>query len=82
MQSICIALGFIITLAFLWFISNALVEGFCDGKNIHHLIRLFCKAILLITMLGILFCMSKCEGVSSNEYTPTGETTLEHYEPR
>lgn len=77
-----ILLASIITLAVVAFIANALVDGYADGKDINKWIMIVCKAIVCIILLGVLMLLGKCGTSLENEYTPSGETTLEHYEPR
>ena len=74
-------IGTLISLAFIAFIANALVEGYTEGNNIPKWIKMLCKVTLSIIFIGILAIMAKC-GSSEHEHTPSGETTLEHYEPR
>lgn len=77
-----IYIAIVITLAFIAFIANALVDGYTEYKNIPLLIKIICKIIVGAILFGALLLLGKCGCSSGYEYTPTGETTLEHYEPR
>lgn len=74
--------GILITLTIIVFIANALVDGYVDDKNINKWVMIICKAIVCIILFGGLILLSKCGCSLENEYTPSGESTLEHYEPR
>ena len=75
-------LALVITLAIIAFIAEALVEGFADGKNINKWAMIGYKVIVGAIFLSALLLLGKCGCASEYEYTPSGETTLEHYEPR
>ena len=75
-------LALVITMAIIAFIANALVDGYTEGKNIPQWSKIIGKVIVGAILLGALLILGKCGCSSEYEYTPSGETTLEHYEPR
>ncbi|MBR7134857.1 MAG: hypothetical protein IKC85_04810 [Bacteroidaceae bacterium] len=77
-----VLIALVITLAIIAFIADALVEGFANGKNINKWAIIGYKVIVCIILFGVLILLGKCGCTSGYEYTPSGETTLEHYEPR
>lgn len=74
--------GAVITFAFIAFIAHGIVEAYTEDKNIPVWVKVFCKVIVGVFLLGMLMLLGKCKCASGYEYTPNGETTLEHYEPR
>lgn len=77
-----LVLGIIITFAFIGFIAHGFVEGYTEGKNTCIWVKLICKVILGLFLFGALMLLGKCGCASGYEYSPSGETNLEHYEPR
>lgn len=75
-------LGTLILFGVIAFVSNALIDGYTEDMNVPKWAKIIYKAILGFVLLGILILLGKCGCSSAYEYTPTGETTLEHYEPR
>lgn len=75
-------LGTIVLFAVIAFSANALVDGYTEDMNVPKWAKIIYKVILGIILLGILILLGKCGCASEYEYTPSGETTLEHYEPR
>lgn len=74
--------GVFITLAIIAFTANAFVDGYTEGKNAPKWAKIIGKVIVGAILLGALLLLGKCGCSSEYEYTPSGETTLEHYEPR
>lgn len=68
--------------AIIAFTANALVDGNTEGKNISKWAKMFYKVLVGAILFGVLLLLGKCGCSSGYEYTPNGETTLEHYEPR
>lgn len=77
-----ILLATIMALAVIAFISNAFVDGYVDGKNVNKWEMVIYKVIVCTILFGGLMVLSKCGCASGYEYSPSGKTTLEHYEPR
>ena len=75
-------LGTIVLFAVISFSANALVDGYTENMNVPKWAKIIYKVILGIVLLGILILLGKCGCSSGYEHTSTGETTLEHYEPR
>ncbi len=71
-----------ITLAVIAFVSNVFVDGYTEDKNIPQWIKIISKVIVAAILFGLLMLLGKCGCSSEHEYTPSGETTIEHYEPR
>ena len=80
MRFIALALLF----AFIYYLVNGLIDGFLSEESpvlseLEILMLKLASTILVILFLGLL---SRC-GCTSEEYESTsGETSLEHYEPR
>ncbi len=75
-------LGAIITLAFIAFVAHGIVDAYTEGKNISICVKVLCKVIVGVFLFGVLMLLGKCGCASGYEYSPSGETNLEHYEPR
>ena len=75
-------LGVIITLAFIAYIAHGIVEAYTEGKNIPIWVKVLCKVIVGVSLFGLFMLLGKCGCASGYEYSPSGESTLEHYEPR
>ena len=74
--------GVFITFAIITFIANALVDGYTEDMNPPKRTKIICKVIVGVMLFGVLLLLGRCGCSSGDEYTPSGETTLEHYEPR
>lgn len=74
--------GFLVSLAFIAFTANAFFDGYTESKNIPQWEKIIGKVIVGTILFGALMLSVKCGCSSEYEYTPSGETTLEHYEPR
>lgn len=72
----------IILFATLYFIANALVEGFTQDKDMHKATRIGLKVLVTLLLAFLLGALSKCGCTSEEEYSPSGKSTMEHYEPR
>lgn len=75
-------IGAVITFAFLAFIAHCIVEAYTEKKDITIWVKVLYKVIVGVFLFGMLILLGKCGCASECEYTPSGETTLEHYEPR
>lgn len=75
-------IGTVITFAFIAFIAHSVVEAYTEKKDIAIWVKVLCKVIVGVFLFGMLMLLGKCGCASEYEYTPSGETTLEHYEPR
>lgn len=76
-------IGIIITFAVIAFVANALVDGYTENQNVKKWKLMLYKIIVSIILFWLLMMLGKC-GCSFGGYddTQTGETLLEHYEPR
>lgn len=75
-------IGVFITLAMIAFVANALVEGYTEDTNTPKWAKIICKVIVSAILFCALLFLGKCGCSLGDEYSPSGETTLEHYEPR
>lgn len=75
-------LGVIITLAFIAYVAHGIVEAYTERKNISIWVKVLCKVMVGVFLFGVLMLLGKCGCASGYEYSPSGETNLEHYEPR
>ena len=75
-------IGAIITFAFIAFIAHGIVEAYTEDKNIHTCVKVLYKVIVGVFLFGMFILLGKSGCASEHEYTPNGEATLEHYEPR
>lgn len=74
--------GVFITLAMIAFVANALVDGYTEDKDTPKWAKIIYKVIVAAMLFGVLLLLGRCGCSSGDECTPSGETTLEHYEPR
>lgn len=75
-------LGTIITLVFIAFVAHCIVDAHTEGKNVQIWVKVLCKVIVGVFLFGALMLLGKCGCASGYECSPSGKTTLEHYEPR
>lgn len=75
-------IGAIITFAFIAFVAHGIVEAYSEGKKTPIWAKVLYTVVIGFSLFGILVLLGKCGCSSEYEYTPSGETTLEHYEPR
>ncbi len=70
-------------IAALYFIASALVKGYVSGlrKEIPRWAHVLLSCIVALILALLLMLASKC-GCTSDEYSPDGKSTIEHYEPR
>lgn len=64
--------------------AHCVVEAVEEGWNLSlsKLSKRICEVIASILMLGLVFALGKCSCAFYEEYSPNGESTIEHYEPR
>lgn len=76
-------ISYITTLAFLLLISFYLVNSVDEAYHLglRKWVKRSLSTLVSIILIGVLFLLAKCGG-GGYEYSPTGESTLEHYEPR
>ena len=76
--------AFALLFAFIYYFANGLVDGFLSEKNqvLSKFEILMLKLAITVLVILVLSLISKC-GCTVEEYaSPSGKTSIEHYEPR
>lgn len=74
----------IVTLLFIVIIANCIVEAVEEGWRLSFskISKAVYEVIVSALLVGLCFVLGKCGCTSNEEHSPSGESTLEHYEPR
>lgn len=74
----------IVTLLFIVITGNCIVGAIEEGWRLSFskLARVLYEVIVSALLVGLLFVLGKCGCTFNEEHSPSGESTLEHYEPR
>lgn len=66
------------------YVAHTMVEAYCESikAKISKWAMCLCKVVVGAILFVLLMCLGKCQCSTGYEDAPTGETTLEHYEPR
>ena len=74
----------IVTIIIILVVAHYVVEALEETYNlrIHTIAKRIWEIIVAAILFGMLMLLGKCGCSFNEEYTPNGESTLEHYEPR
>ncbi len=74
----------VVTFLIIVITAHCVVEAVEEGwkLSLSKLSKRICEVIASILMLGLVFALGKCSCTFNEEYSPDGESTMEHYEPR